>query len=125
MNITITCFFILNDQFKEMKMIRSGFWRMLSVPFTCIYLVECATVMFQSDAGTILREKKLYLLELFCLAFAIWGYVLMFSEGSNKDYATGASYVSFSFLILINTFSLVKHTHMTAQIRSHFLFTRA
>lgn len=66
LNITITCFFILNDQFRDVKAVRSGFWRMLSVPFTAIYFVEAAIVVFSVDGGTLIREKKLYILEIIC-----------------------------------------------------------
>ena len=48
---------------------------------------------------SIIREKKLYILELFCLIFAVIGYIKMFSDGSNDDFVTGASYVLFSFLV--------------------------
>lgn len=58
MNLIITIFFICNDQFKEVKSIRSGFWKMASIPFTAVYLVECAYVIFTTDGGTIFREKK-------------------------------------------------------------------
>ena len=99
LNVLITCFFILNDQFREVKAIRSGFWKLLSVPFTAIFAVECAYIIFANDIGTIIREKKLYILELFCLIFAVIGYIKMFSDGSNDDFVTGASYVLFSFLV--------------------------
>ena len=66
LNMTITLFFILNDQFRAEKAVRSGFWRMVSIPFTGIFFVECAIVIFTTDGGKILREKKLYILELIC-----------------------------------------------------------
>lgn len=72
---------------------------MLSIPFTALFAIECAYVLFSTDGGTIIREKKLYLLELFCLCFAVFGYIMMFSDGVDASYATGASYVSFSFII--------------------------
>lgn len=65
-NLFITVAFVLLDQFKEVKAVKSGFWRMLTIPFTCIYLVEAIIVLFSSDGSTILREKKLYLLEVVC-----------------------------------------------------------
>ena len=46
LNVAITACFILNDQFKEVKKIQSGFWRMLSIPFTAIYFIEAAMVIF-------------------------------------------------------------------------------
>ena len=66
LNLTVTLVFILNDQFKDEKAVRSGFWRMVSVPFTAIFFVECAMVIFTTDGGKILREKKIYILELIC-----------------------------------------------------------
>ena len=66
LNLTVTLVFILNDQFKDVKAVRSGFWRMVSVPFTAIFFVECAMVIFTTDGGKILREKKIYILELIC-----------------------------------------------------------
>ena len=92
-------FYILNDQFKEVKQIRSGFWKMLSVPFTAIYLVEAAMVIFSVDGGTLLREKKLYILEIVCQFCSIYAYVLMFTPGSEEDYAMGAATLSFAFLL--------------------------
>ena len=99
LNVVITCLFILNDQFKEVKKIQSGFWRMLSIPFTAIYLVEAIMVMFSQDGATLLREKKLYLLEIVCQACSIYGYVKMFTQGSDEDFAEGAALLSFAFLL--------------------------
>ena len=75
LNLAITMFFILNDQFKDVKKIRTGFWRMLSIPFTAIYLVEAAMVIFSVDGGTLIREKKLYLLEIVCQFCSIYAYI--------------------------------------------------
>jgi len=66
LNVSITLMFILNDQFKEVKKIQSGFWRMLSIPFTAIYAVEAGMVIFSVDGATLISEKKLYLLEIVC-----------------------------------------------------------
>ena len=66
LNVGITLMFILNDQFKEVKKIQSGFWRMLSIPFTAIYAVEAGMVIFSVDGATLISEKKLYLLEIVC-----------------------------------------------------------
>ena len=99
-NVAITCFFIMNDQFTEKKGIRTGFWRMLSIPFTAVYFVEMLMVLFTNDGATILREKKLYLVELVCQGTSIMAYVLMFNpDGSQESYANGASLLSFAFLI--------------------------
>lgn len=72
---------------------------MLSVPFTAVYFVEAAIVVFAVDGGTLIREKKLYILEIICQAVSIVGYVKMFSTTSEADYALGASLLSFAFLI--------------------------
>lgn len=66
LNVLVTVVFILNDQFKSDKRVRSGFWRMLSVPFTAIFFVEAAMGIFSSDGATIFREKKLLILEVIC-----------------------------------------------------------
>ena len=79
LNLTITCLFILNDQFKEVKKIQSGFWRMLSIPFTAVFLVEAIVVIFSHNGSTIIREKKLYLLEIACQFCSIYGYIKMFT----------------------------------------------
>ena len=99
LNLSITCFFIINDQFKEVKNIRGGFWKMLSLPFTGIYFVECCYVIFTTAGETIVREKKLYLLEIICQVVSILAYIRMFSESADADYASGASLLSFAFLI--------------------------
>lgn len=91
LNLTITCLFILNDQFKEVKKIQSGFWRMLSIPFTAVFLVEAIVVIFSNNGSTIIREKKLYLLEIACQFCSIYGYIKMFTYGSNEDFAMGAA----------------------------------
>ena len=98
--MTVTLVFILNDQFKNIKAVRSGFWRMVSIPFTAIFFVECALVIFTTDGGTIIREKKLYILEMICQALSILGYIKMFSpDGSDDNFANGASLLSFAFLV--------------------------
>ena len=76
--MVITLTFILNDQFKDVKAVRSGFWRMVSIPFTAIFFIECALVIFTTDGGTIIREKKLYILEMICQALSILGYIRMY-----------------------------------------------
>lgn len=100
LNISVTLVFILNDQFKDVKAIRSGFWRMVSVPFTAVFFVECAMVIFTTDGGTILREKKLYILELLCQIVSIMAYIKLFNtDGADEEYANGASLLSFAFLM--------------------------
>ena len=100
LNITVTLVFILNDQFKDVKAIRSGFWKMVSIPFTAIFFVECAMVIFTTDGGTILREKKLYILELLCQIISIMAYIKLFNtDGADEEYANGASLLSFAFLM--------------------------
>ena len=39
---------------------------MVTLPFTGIYFIECAYIIFTTDGGTVLREKKLYIVELIC-----------------------------------------------------------
>ena len=97
--MTITLFFIINDQFKDEKAVRSGFWRMVSIPFTGIFFVECAIVIFSTDGGTIIREKKLYILELICQILSIFAYIKLYSDGTDQDYADGASLLSFAFMV--------------------------
>ena len=65
-NVLITVVYILNDQFKEVKQIRSGFWRAVSIPFTAVYFVEMAIVILSHDGSAILQHKKLYILEIIC-----------------------------------------------------------
>ena len=57
---------------------------MLSIPFTAIYFVEMAMVVFSSDGATIVREKKLYILEIVCQVVSILAYVKLFSDGSEE-----------------------------------------
>ena len=99
LNMTITLFFIINDQFRDEKVVRSGFWRMVSIPFTGIFFVECAIVIFSTDGGTIIREKKLYILELICQVLSIFAYIKLYSDGSDQDYADGGSLLSFAFMV--------------------------
>ena len=66
LNLSITLLFILNDQFTTKKEIRSGFWRMVSIPITAIYFVECCFVIFTTQGSVILSEKKLYIIEVVC-----------------------------------------------------------
>ena len=99
LNMTITLFFIINDQFRDEKAVRSGFWRMVSIPFTGIFFVECAIVIFSTDGGTIIREKKLYILELICQILSIFAYIKLYSDGSDQDYADGGSLLSFAFMV--------------------------
>ena len=99
LNLAITLFFIINDQFTEVKKIQSGFWRMLSIPFTAIYFVEMAMVVFSSDGATIVREKKLYILEIVCQIVSVLAYVKLYSDGTEDQYATGASLLSFAFIL--------------------------
>lgn len=56
---------------------------MLTIPFTAVYLIEAAYVIFSSDGATILREKKLYILEVVCQILSVYGYVEMFSDGTD------------------------------------------
>ena len=42
------------------------FWKMAFIPFSAVNLVECIYVIVTTDGGIILREKKLYILELVC-----------------------------------------------------------
>lgn len=72
---------------------------MVSIPFTAVYLVEMLIVLFTSDGATIIREKKLYILEFVCQVCSIYGYVLMYSQGSQQDFANGASLLLFGFLV--------------------------
>ena len=99
LNVLVTVVFVMNDQFKSDKRVRSGFWRMLSVPFTAVFFVEAAMSIFSSDGATILREKKLIILEVICQMVSIWAYIQMFSEGTEMQYAMGASMLSFAFLL--------------------------
>jgi len=98
--VLITLVFILNDQFRDVKEVRSGFWKLLSIPFTGVFFVECAIVVFSTDGGKILAEKKLYILELLLQGVSIMGYIKMYStSGDDSDYAFGASLLSFAFLM--------------------------
>lgn len=99
LNVLVTVVFILNDQFKSDKRVRSGFWRMLSLPFTAVFFVEAAMGIFSSDGATIFREKKLLILEVICQAVSIWAYIMMYTDGTEMQYATGASMLSFAFLL--------------------------
>jgi len=54
LNLLVTLVFIINDQFKDVKAIRSGFWRMVSVPITGIFFVECAIVVISTDGGKLI-----------------------------------------------------------------------
>lgn len=57
---------------------------MATIPFTAVYLIEAAYVLFSNDGPTILREKKLYILEIICQILSIYGYVEMFTEGTDE-----------------------------------------
>ena len=72
---------------------------MLSIPFTAIYFVEMAMVVFSSDGATIVREKKLYILEIVCQIVSVLAYVKLYSDGTEDQYATGASLLSFAFIL--------------------------
>ena len=72
---------------------------MLSIPFTAIFLVECLMVIFTHRGSVIIREKKLYILELMCQVCSILGYVKMFTNSSNEMYAQGATLLQFGFLL--------------------------
>ena len=72
---------------------------MLTIPFTAIYLIEAIIVLFATDGSTILREKKLYLLEVVCQICSIIGYVYMYTEGTQEQFAEGAALLSFAFLL--------------------------
>ena len=100
LNLTITIFFIVNDQFKSEKKVRSGFWRMLSIPFTALFFVECCMVIFSNSGTRIIQEKKLYIVEIMCQVVSIMAYLKMFTpDGPDGAYAQGASMLSFAFLI--------------------------
>ena len=100
LNLGVTLFFIINDQFKEVKTVRSGFWKLLTLPITGIYFLECAMVIFTTGGGTIIREKKLYLIELLCQAVSVWAYLYMFDPNAEDgQYATGASLLTFAFML--------------------------
>ncbi len=98
-NLIITIAFILLDQFKEVRQVQGGFWRMLTIPFTAVYGIEAAFVLFSHDGATIIKEKKLYILESICQVLSVLGYVYMFTEGTDAEYANGASLLSFAFLV--------------------------
>lgn len=73
---------------------------MVSIPFTALFFVECAMVIFTTKGTKILSEKKLYILELLCQAVSIMAYIKMFSpNGDDSAYAEGASMLSFAFLL--------------------------
>lgn len=72
---------------------------MLSVPFTAVFFVEAAIGIFSSHGSEILSEKKLLILEVICQAVSIYAYVLMFTIGTQMEYAMGASMLSFAFLL--------------------------
>ena len=73
---------------------------MVSIPFTALFLVECCMVIFTTSGTKILQEKKLYILEIICQIVSIMAYIKLFSpNGPDSDYATGASMLSFAFLI--------------------------
>ena len=100
LNLTITLFFILNDQFKDEKKVRSGFWRMVSIPFTALFFVEMCMVIFTTSGTRIIQEKKLYILEIICQIVSIVAYMKMFNpNGPDEAYAQGASMLSFAFLM--------------------------
>ncbi len=75
LNLSITLMFILNDQFKDVKEVRSGFWRMASIPFTAIFAVEGAMVIFSTDGATLLNEKKVYIVEVICQICSVYAYI--------------------------------------------------
>lgn len=75
LNLSITLMFILNDQFKDVKEVRSGFWRMASIPFTAIFAVEGAMVIFSTDGPTLLNEKKVYIVEVICQICSVYAYI--------------------------------------------------
>ena len=99
LNVAITVLFILNDQFAEKKQIRSGFWRMMSIPFTAVFFIEAAIVILTVDGASLLQNKKLYILEVVCQAVSIYAYVLLYTDGAESQYAQGASMLSFAFLL--------------------------
>ena len=91
LNVTISVCFILNDQFREIKNIRNGFWRLVSVPFTAVFLVEAIMIVLTVDGSTLIREKKLYLLELILQGVSILAYIKLYTDGSEEQYAFGAA----------------------------------
>ncbi len=99
LNLAITLMFILNDQFKDVKEVRSGFWRMASIPFTAVFAVEGAMVIFSTDGATLLNEKKVYIVEVICQICSVIAYVKMYTDGTEMQFAEGASLLSFAFLI--------------------------
>jgi len=73
---------------------------MVSIPFTAIFLVECAMVIFTTKGTKIIQEKKLYILEVICQIVSIMAYIKMFSPSADDyAYADGASMLSFAFLL--------------------------
>ena len=99
LNLSITLLFILNDQFTTKKEIRSGFWRMVSIPITAIYFVECCFVIFTTQGSVILSEKKLYIIEVVCQCVAVLAYIKLYGGNTEEAYAIGATYLSFSFVL--------------------------
>jgi hypothetical protein len=73
---------------------------MVSIPFTALFFVECCMVIFSTSGTKILQEKKLYILEIICQIVSIMAYIKMFApDGPDDAYATGASMLSFAFLL--------------------------
>ena len=100
LNLFVTLFFIINDQFTEIKQVRSGFWKLLTLPITGIFFLECALVIFTTGGTDIIREKKLYLIEILCQAVSVWAYIYMFDpNAADGEYAQGASLLTFAFML--------------------------
>lgn len=85
MNLFITTVFILKDQFITIKNIRSGFWRDFTIPFTAVFLIEAIMVIVKSSGATILREKKLYILEVICQVCSMVALVKMYTAGESNQ----------------------------------------
>jgi len=59
---------------------------MASIPFTAVFAVECAMVMFTTKGTKILNEKKLYILEVFLQALSVYAYIKMYApDGAGSD----------------------------------------
>mmetsp|Transcript_4748 Transcript_4748/g.6258 ORF Transcript_4748/g.6258 Transcript_4748/m.6258 type:complete len:315 (+) Transcript_4748:1409-2353(+) len=99
LNVFLTSVFILRDVFNDTKKIRSGFWRDVTIPFTAVYLAEAVMVVLSTSGKTLMRDKKLHVLEIILQLCSGLAYVKMFRPSSEQDYAMGSSLLSFVFLL--------------------------
>ena len=99
LNVLATCFFVVSDQFNEVKNIRDNFWRLLSIPITTIYLVETVVVLRQSSFSQIVLARKLYALEFLLQTVSVFAYVKIYSDESEEQYALGSSMLLLAFLM--------------------------